>query len=106
MFQITEQGEYNILSNCDSSKSPGPDCIHPYTLKTIQQLKSLRVLFLLTGSTLTLHQKVQNLIQETILSHLTHIQDNPSMPNYETSRRCYQIVSLDKGPNTVVIYCY
>jgi len=34
MFQITEQGVYNILSNCDSSKSPEPDSIHPYTLKT------------------------------------------------------------------------
>ena len=34
MFEITEQGVYNILSNCDSSKSPGPDSIHPYILKT------------------------------------------------------------------------
>jgi len=34
MFEITEQGVYNLLSNCDSSKSPGPDNIHPYVLKT------------------------------------------------------------------------
>ncbi|XP_065886047.1 uncharacterized protein [Dysidea avara] len=34
MFEITEQGVYNLLSNCDSSKSPGPDSIHPYVLKT------------------------------------------------------------------------
>jgi len=32
-FQITEQRVHNILSNCDSSKSPGPDSIHPFTLK-------------------------------------------------------------------------
>ena len=24
---------YNILSNCNPYKSPGPDCIHPYVLK-------------------------------------------------------------------------
>jgi len=34
MFQITEQGVYNILFNCNSFKSPGPDSIRPYTLKT------------------------------------------------------------------------
>ena len=32
-FQITEQRVYNILSNCDASKSPGPDSIHSFTLK-------------------------------------------------------------------------
>ena len=30
-FQITEQGVYKILSNCDSSKSSGPDSIHSST---------------------------------------------------------------------------
>ena len=33
-FEITEQGVYNILTNCDPSKSPGPDSIHPLVLKT------------------------------------------------------------------------
>ena len=32
-FEITTQGVYNILSNCNPYKSPGPDCIHPYALK-------------------------------------------------------------------------
>ena len=32
-FEITEQGVLNILTNCDPSKSPGPDFIHPYVLK-------------------------------------------------------------------------
>ena len=32
-FQIMEQGVYNILSNCNWSKSPGLDSIHPFTLK-------------------------------------------------------------------------
>ena len=27
------QGVYNILSNCNPYKLPGPDCIHPYALK-------------------------------------------------------------------------
>ena len=31
-FEITIQGVYNILSNCNPYKSPGPDCIHPYAL--------------------------------------------------------------------------
>jgi len=34
-FEITEQGVYNILTNCtcDPSKSPGPNSIHPCVLK-------------------------------------------------------------------------
>ena len=32
-FEITEQGVYNLLSTCDTSKSPGPDSLHPYVLK-------------------------------------------------------------------------
>ena len=32
-FEITTQGVYNILSNCNPYKSPGPDYIHPYALK-------------------------------------------------------------------------
>ena len=32
-FEITTQGIYNILSNCNPYKSPGPDSIHPYALK-------------------------------------------------------------------------
>ena len=32
-FEITEQGVFNILSNCDPSKSPGPDSVNPYVLK-------------------------------------------------------------------------
>ena len=31
-FEITIQGVYNILFNCNPYKSPGPDCIHPYAL--------------------------------------------------------------------------
>ena len=34
-FEITIQGVYNILSNCNPYKSPGPDCIHPYALKAM-----------------------------------------------------------------------
>jgi len=33
-FEITEQGVYNILTNCDPSKSPGPDSVHLQVLKT------------------------------------------------------------------------
>ena len=33
-FEITEQGVYNILTDCDPSESPGPDSIHPLVLKT------------------------------------------------------------------------
>ena len=33
-FEITEQGVYNILTNCDPSRSPGSDSIHPLVLKT------------------------------------------------------------------------
>jgi len=33
IFEITEEGVYNLLSNCDTSKSPGPDSLHPYALK-------------------------------------------------------------------------
>ena len=33
-FEITTEGVYNILSNCNPYKSPGPDYIHPYALKT------------------------------------------------------------------------
>ena len=33
-FEITEQGVYNLLTNCDTSKSPGPDSLHPCILKT------------------------------------------------------------------------
>ena len=33
-FEITEHGVYNILTNCDPSKSSGPDSIHPQVLKT------------------------------------------------------------------------
>ena len=29
-FEITKQGVYNILNNCDPSKSPGPNSIHLY----------------------------------------------------------------------------
>ena len=29
-FEITEQGVYNLLSTCDTSKSPGPDSLHLY----------------------------------------------------------------------------
>jgi len=32
-FQIMDQRVHNILSNCNSSKSPGSDSIHPLTLK-------------------------------------------------------------------------
>ena len=32
-LEITTQGVYNILSNCNPYKSPGPDHIHPYSLK-------------------------------------------------------------------------
>ena len=34
-FEIITQGVYNILSNCNPYKSPGPDCIHPYALKAM-----------------------------------------------------------------------
>ena len=33
-FDITEQGVFNILTNCNPSKSPGPDSVHPLVLKT------------------------------------------------------------------------
>ena len=32
-FEITTQGVYNILNECNSNKSPGPDKLHPYALK-------------------------------------------------------------------------
>ena len=32
-FDITEQGVFNILTNCDPSKSPGPDSVHPLVFK-------------------------------------------------------------------------
>jgi len=32
-FRITSEGVYNVLSNCNPHKSPGPDAIHPYALK-------------------------------------------------------------------------
>ena len=32
-FEITTQGVYNILNECNSKKSPGPNKLHPYALK-------------------------------------------------------------------------
>ena len=32
-FCITSEGVYNVLSNCNPHKSPGPDAIHPYALQ-------------------------------------------------------------------------
>ena len=32
-FEITTQGVYNTLNECNSNKSPGPDKLHPYSLK-------------------------------------------------------------------------
>ena len=32
-FRITPEGVYNVLSNCNPHKSPGPDAIHPYALQ-------------------------------------------------------------------------
>jgi len=40
-LEITEQGVFNILFNYNPSKSPGPDSVHPYVIKTTQQLKFL-----------------------------------------------------------------
>ena len=34
-FCITSEGVYNVLSNCNLHKSPGPDAIHPYALQVI-----------------------------------------------------------------------
>ena len=42
-FQVMEQGAHNILS--DLLKSPGPDSIHPFTLKAIAtEISSLYML--------------------------------------------------------------
>ena len=30
---MTTQGVYDILNECNSNKSPGPDKLHPYALK-------------------------------------------------------------------------
>ena len=32
-FEITTQGMYNILNECNPNKSPDPDKLHPYALK-------------------------------------------------------------------------
>ena len=32
-FEITTQGVHNILNECNSNKSPGPNKLHPYVLK-------------------------------------------------------------------------
>ena len=32
-FEITTQGVYKILNECNPNKSPGPDKLHPYALK-------------------------------------------------------------------------
>ena len=85
MFQITEQGVFNILSNSDSSKSPWPD---PYTLKTTAAEITPMLIHIFsqpleTGTAPSdwkhayayiapIYKKVQYVIQETIVPSHSH----------------------------------
>jgi len=42
LFEITKEGVYNLSNYYDTSKSPGPDSLHPYVLKaTAAEISSI-----------------------------------------------------------------
>ena len=85
VFEISEQGVYNILFNCDSHKSPGPDSIHPYILKTT----ATEILLMLT------HIFKQSMQSGTVLSAWKHAYITPIFKKGTKSYpRNYRSISL------------